>query len=131
MIPIGDIIARAYLAARLFDIDVSILLVFARIESNFDDKAHNAGSGASGLYQYVRGTASEENIDPLNVPEAIMIEPTETEDRDTLDNFVAVLEELIELARTDPDKLRQAPISTPVGRLDEVKAARDMRLSYT
>jgi glycine dehydrogenase subunit 2 len=68
---------------------------------------------------------------PLNVPEAIMIEPTESEDRDTLDNFVEVMEELVELAKTDPDQLHAAPITTPVSRLDEVKAARDMRLSYT
>jgi glycine dehydrogenase subunit 2 len=67
---------------------------------------------------------------PLNVSEAIMIEPTETEDRDSLDRFVAVMEELVEQAKTDPEKLRQAPISTPVGRLDEVKAARDMHLSH-
>ena len=68
---------------------------------------------------------------PLNVPEAIMIEPTESEDRDTLDNFVKVMGELVDLAKTDPKKLHQAPVTTPVGRLDEVKAARDMRLSYT
>ena len=68
---------------------------------------------------------------PLSVPEAIMIEPTESEDRDVLDNFVSVMEELVELAKTDPDKLHKAPITTPVGRLDEVKAARDMCLSYT
>ena len=68
---------------------------------------------------------------PLNVPDAIMIEPTESEDRDVLDNFVSVLEELIEVAKTNPDQLHDAPITTPVGRLDEVKAAREMRLSYT
>ncbi len=67
---------------------------------------------------------------PLNVPEAIMIEPTETEDRDTLDRFVDIMKELIETAKDNPDVLHEAPISTPVGRLDEVKAARDMRLSY-
>jgi glycine dehydrogenase subunit 2 len=65
---------------------------------------------------------------PLNVPESFMVEPTETEDRDTLDYFVSVVEELFELAKTDPDKLHEAPVSTPVGRLDEVKAAREMRL---
>ena len=68
---------------------------------------------------------------PLNVPEAFMVEPTESEDRDTLDRFVQVLEELIEVAKTDPDQLHRAPVTTPVGRLDEVKAARDMRLSYS
>lgn len=66
---------------------------------------------------------------PLNVSEAIMVEPTETEDLDTLDRFVEVMEELFELAKTDPDQLHKAPVTTPVGRLDEVKAARDMRLT--
>ena len=54
---------------------------------------------------------------------------TEAEDRDTLDRFVEVMEELIDLAKNDPEKLHEAPVTTPVGRLDEVKAARDMRLS--
>jgi len=66
---------------------------------------------------------------PLNVSEAIMVEPTETEDLDTLDRFVEVMEELFELAKTDSDQLHKAPVTTPVGRLDEVKAARDMRLT--
>jgi glycine dehydrogenase subunit 2 len=68
---------------------------------------------------------------PLNVSEAIMVEPTESEDRDTLDHFVEVMEELFEIAKTDPEQLHRAPITTPVGRLDEVKAAKDMRLTYT
>ena len=68
---------------------------------------------------------------PLNVPEAVMIEPTETEDKDTLDRFVSVMRELLELAQEDADALHVAPVTTPVGRLDEVKAAKDMRLSYT
>lgn len=68
---------------------------------------------------------------PLNVPEAVMIEPTETEDKDTLDRFVSVMRELLELAQEDADALHAAPVTTPVGRLDEVKAAKDMRLSYT
>ena len=68
---------------------------------------------------------------PLNVPEAFMVEPTETEDRDMLDRFVEVVEELFEIAKHDAQQLHDAPVSTPVGRLDEVKAARDMRLSYS
>ena len=67
---------------------------------------------------------------PLNVSEALMVEPTESEDRDSLDRFAREMAELFELARTDPDRLRAAPESTPVGRLDEVKAARDMRLCH-
>lgn len=64
------IVEKCTAAARLFDISVETLLVFAAIESNFDPAAHNASSGAAGLFQYVRSTAAEENIDPLNVNEA-------------------------------------------------------------
>jgi glycine dehydrogenase subunit 2 len=67
---------------------------------------------------------------PLNVPEAIMIEPTETESRETLDLFVDAMIELAGLARTNPAALRAAPRTTPVGRLDEVAAARNMDLSF-
>jgi len=67
---------------------------------------------------------------PLNVPEAIMIEPTETENLDTLNYFVSVVAELVEQAKEDPEKLHEAPLTTPIGRLDEVKAARELRLTY-
>ena len=59
---------------------------------------------------------------PLNVPEAIMIEPTETEDRDMLDNFVEKVSLLIEQARKNADVLHNAPKTTPVSRLMKRKA---------
>ncbi len=61
---------------------------------------------------------------PLIVPEALMIEPTETESRETLDAFADAMLELAQLAAEDPEKLHQAPVSTPVGRMDETAAAR-------
>jgi glycine dehydrogenase subunit 2 len=61
---------------------------------------------------------------PLIVPEAIMIEPTETESRETLDAFADALLAIAAEARERPDLLRAAPHATPVGRLDEVRAAR-------
>jgi glycine dehydrogenase subunit 2 len=67
---------------------------------------------------------------PLNVPEAIMIEPTETESRHTLDAFVAAMIELAKTAEKNPASLHDAPNTTPVGRLDEVAAARNMDLAY-
>jgi len=67
---------------------------------------------------------------PLNVPEAIMIEPTETETKETLDAFVEMMEEILELSKTDPGALKAAPVTTPVGRLDEVAAAKNMDLVY-
>jgi len=61
---------------------------------------------------------------PLIVPEALMIEPTETESRETLDRFVDIMTRIAEEARENPDALHQAPAATPVGRIDEVLAAR-------
>jgi len=57
-----------------------------------------------------------------------MIEPTETESRETLDRFCDAVIECLELAQRDPAALRRAPVTTPVGRLDEVAAARRMDL---
>jgi glycine dehydrogenase subunit 2 len=65
---------------------------------------------------------------PLIVHECLMIEPTETESKETLDLFVDDLIEILTRAQTDPDSLHQAPVTTPVRRLDEVRAARAMEL---
>ncbi|TGU74238.1 glycine dehydrogenase subunit 2 [Geomonas terrae] len=61
---------------------------------------------------------------PLNVKEAIMIEPTETESRQTMDAFIEVMLEAARLARENPERLHEAPVTTPVGRLDETRAAK-------
>src|SRR5438105_11977796 len=61
---------------------------------------------------------------PLIVPEAVMVEPTETESKQTLDAFVGAVQAIVELASTDPQELHAEPRSLPVGRLDEADAAR-------
>ncbi len=61
---------------------------------------------------------------PLIVPEAIMIEPTETESKETLDAFAQAMIQIAEEARENPDIVRNAPHVTPIARLDEVQAAR-------
>ncbi len=66
---------------------------------------------------------------PLIVKEAMMIEPTETESKETLDRFIAAMRRIAETAQSDPDQLRAAPVTSPVCRPDEVKAARDMDFS--
>ena len=68
---------------------------------------------------------------PLIVEEALMIEPTETESIETLDRFAEVMLGIAEAARTDPDSLKRAPLTTPVGRLDEASAARRPDLRHT
>jgi len=70
------------------------------------------------------------NYFPLIVHEALMIEPTETESRETLDSFADALERIAEEARTDPALLREAPHTAPVRRLDEVRAARELKLRW-
>ncbi|MCE1195121.1 aminomethyl-transferring glycine dehydrogenase subunit GcvPB [bacterium] len=67
---------------------------------------------------------------PLIVPEALMIEPTETEGKRQLDAFADALLAIAEEARTKPELLHAAPSTTPVGRLDEVAAARCPVLCY-
>jgi glycine dehydrogenase subunit 2 len=67
---------------------------------------------------------------PLVVDEAMMIEPTETESKETLDAFAAALLLAAEEARTEPDLLHDAPTTTPVGRLDEARAARHLVLRW-
>jgi len=61
---------------------------------------------------------------PLIVEEALMVEPTETESLETLDAFVDVMRDIAEQAIADPEALKRAPTTTPVGRLDEAAAAR-------
>jgi len=61
---------------------------------------------------------------PLIVPEALMIEPTETESRQTLDDFIDAILRILERVETDPDSLLQAPHDCPVRRLDETRAGR-------
>ncbi len=68
------------------------------------------------------------NYFPLIVHEALMIEPTETESKQTLDKFADAMLKIAEEAHTDPELLRTAPHNTPIGRLDEVKAAKDLVL---
>jgi glycine dehydrogenase subunit 2 len=67
---------------------------------------------------------------PLIVPEALMIEPTETESKQSVDAFADALRKIAGEAHTDPDLLRDAPHSTPVLRLDEVRAAKQPVLTW-
>jgi glycine dehydrogenase subunit 2 len=67
---------------------------------------------------------------PLVVAEAMMIEPTETESKETLDDFVEIMLKIDEETQTDPEMVKSAPHTTPVGRLDEALAARKPNLRW-
>jgi glycine dehydrogenase subunit 2 len=67
---------------------------------------------------------------PKLIPECMLIEPTETESRETLDRFAEAMAAILAEARTQPEALKSAPQATPVRRLDEVGAARRLNLAY-
>ena len=69
------------------------------------------------------------NYFPLIVPEALMIEPTETESRETLDSFIDAMKTIALEAVNDPALLHDAPHASPVRRLDEVKAAKELKVT--
>ena len=70
------------------------------------------------------------NYFPLLVPECLLIEPTETESKETLDNFVEVMADLLKLSRENPQAMKDAPLTMPVRRLDDVKAAKQLDISW-
>ncbi len=77
-----------------------------------------------------RGYHAPTTYFPLVVPECFLIEPTETESLEELDGFVNALIEIAAEARRDPDQIKNAPHHLPVKRLDDVKAARELDLTW-
>ena len=67
---------------------------------------------------------------PNNVPEAMMIEPTESETKETLDRFIEAMLKIDSMIDQDPELVRQSPIKTPVRRLDETKANRELDVRW-
>ncbi len=67
---------------------------------------------------------------PLLVPECLLIEPTETESKETLDGFIAAMIDIVRAAKEDGVDYKEAPYKMPVRRLDDVKAARQLDLAY-
>lgn len=67
---------------------------------------------------------------PLIVPECLMIEPTETESRETIDDFIRAMVQIVDECETDPETVKSAPHTAEVGRIDEAAAARNLDLSW-
>ena len=95
---------------------------------NQKKKGVSAGDIAKALLDY--GFHPPTVYFPLIVEEALMVEPTETESKETLDRFAEAMEEIARLAEEEPARLTSAPHTTPVGRLDEVSAARNPRVCW-
>jgi glycine dehydrogenase subunit 2 len=94
--------------------------------SCFEDSGVHAIDIAKGLLDL--GFHAPTVYFPLIVKESIMIEPTECESKEEIDRFIEAMIKLAELANKDPEAFRKMPVTTPVSRLDEVKAAREMKL---
>ncbi len=77
-----------------------------------------------------RGIHAPTTYFPLLVPECLLIEPTETESKQTLDHFVAAMTEILAEAASSGAQCKDAPVTTPVKRLDDVRAARQLDVRY-
>ena len=67
---------------------------------------------------------------PLLVPECLLIEPTETESKETMDDFVVAMEKILQEAREEASRLKGAPYTLPARRLDDVRAAKQLELVW-
>lgn len=67
---------------------------------------------------------------PLLVPECLLIEPAETESKETLDRFVVAMKEILDEIDTQPEMVKTAPHNMPLRRIDDVKAARELDLVW-
>ncbi|MBO0703455.1 MAG: aminomethyl-transferring glycine dehydrogenase subunit GcvPB [Candidatus Dormibacteraeota bacterium] len=121
------VLAANYLQSQVADLievpyDGPCMHEFVASASNLAPFGVRAMDVAKGLLE--RGYHSPTTYFPLVVPEALMIEPTETESKETLDGFAGAVREIVDEARTNPAALHEEPRTLPVGRLDEVEAAR-------
>lgn len=96
---------------------------------NYLDKGVRALDIAKRLLDY--GVHAPTIYFPLIIKECLLIEPTESESKETLDYFSMVLEKIVEEIKTDPSLVKNAPYTQPVSRLDEVQAAKNPILKYS
>jgi glycine dehydrogenase subunit 2 len=125
-----------YLAKRLADVGYTLAYPKRRASHEFivtvAPQKKQSGVTALDFSKSLldRGIHAPTNYFPLLVPECLLIEPTETESKETLDEFVTVMADLLKLSADDPQMMKDAPVTTPVRRLDDVKAAKELDLAW-
>ncbi len=125
-----------YLAMKLAEVGFDLAYPERRASHEFivsiqkQKKAHGVTALDFSKALLDHGIHAPTNYFPLLVPECLLIEPTETESKDTLDHFVEIMASLLKQAEADPETFKQAPRTTPVRRLDDVKAARQLDLAW-
>lgn len=126
-----------YMAARLAKAGFTLAYPERRATHEFiitfaqetKDLGVNAMDFAKRMLDY--GMHSPTTYFPLLIPECFLVEPTETETKEELDRYIEALIAIREEARQDADYVKQAPYTTPVRRLDDVKAARELNLTWS
>jgi glycine dehydrogenase subunit 2 len=126
-----------YLMARLSDAGFDMALPARRATHEFiltlkrqaKEQGVTAMDFAKRLLDY--GFHAPTTYFPLIVPECFLIEPTESESKQTLDGFVAAMRAIQQEAEEDAERVKGAPYTLPVRRLDDVKAARELNLKYS
>ncbi len=125
-----------YLMARLADAGFTLAYPERRASHEFivsvKDIARETGVTAMDFAKALldRGFHAPTTYFPLLVPECLLIEPTETEAKEELDAFADALIAIRDQARSDPEQIKRAPLTLPVRRLDDVRAARQLDLAW-
>ena len=125
-----------YLAARLSDAGFELAFPNRRASHEFIVTLKSEARSVSLTAMDVAKALLDKNYHapttyfPMLVPECLLIEPTETESKETLDGFVAAMIEIATAAKEDGVSYKEAPYTMPVRRLDDVKAARQLDLVY-
>jgi len=125
-----------YLSKRLAEAGFKLAFPSRRASHEFiitlKDEARNLDVNAMDFAKALldKGFHAPTTYFPLLVPECLLIEPTESETKEAVDRFVEALVEIREAAQKDADYVKGAPYTTPVRRLDDVKAARQLDLAW-
>ena len=125
-----------YLMAKLRDIGYEVAYPERRATHEFiitlrqEAKSHGITAMDVAKRLLDEGIHAPTTYFPLLVPECLLIEPTETESKQTLDHFVDVMAMIREEILDDPAKVKQAPLTQPVKRLDDVKAVRELDIVW-
>lgn len=121
-----------YLKQRMLDLGFYVPFVERRASHEFivslqrETKEYGVNAKDFGKRLLDYGFHAPTTYFPTLVHECLLIEPTETESKQEMDDFADIMSKILEEAKTAPDKVRTAPHTMPIKRLDDVKAARDM-----
>jgi glycine dehydrogenase subunit 2 len=129
-----------YIKEKLKDVYELPIEGLCKHEFVFDGLKDKTAAGADGSTHVTTMDVAKRLLDygyhaptiyfPLLFHESLMIEPTENESKETIDGFIDVMRKIVEEAKTNPDLVKTAPHNTPIGRVDDVLAAKHPIVTY-